>query len=672
MPPSIPEEIPVSPNLDEVNRRLQGQNPDDYSLDGDDFEKISATPQPPPIQVEDPEGKVAVGGQDEDPFVIALGESTIPEVRKLRFAQFKNRYRGNDVRYAVDVLIADHNLEHEVQQEEKDRKERQSARARRRRGKKAKSLFVDKKVSGPEGEWIHQIRIQSPSILYFLSLIVNEAWPQTPRVFCRPFKLLIHKHKEMRKKYEELEQKWNHGDDNSPGSISPLSSDGGALPVNRQAVSQPPSQKFIPIEDRPEAYHDMKCYVTFMEKDILPLYHQFERANYSTKEKDSMIRFDELWYLYRHGELVHDHTISDAERIDSTDGRQTIWRVYGIKTPEPRYRIKPEDTAKHWGYYKTDDEASCFRLYCYYIDFTGDEYCVVTQVFKIRPFTHEMPISDLNVYPVRFMEKQQTLGDIEEHGRAFLEFIEKKHLSYHGRSLTMGPKGEATTDAEGRKTNHAEFIDSSVIVDFVEAFQTCPSWKPEETSISKIEVDLEDTDEGFPIMHWIPKAGEFSYYEAPQYIQREDGVSAMEWNENLERDRFLKSIRNNEHDDKRTTAKCLTGEDFLLLPKRLYGYVLRDRKFVHLDIRKLQVVECNAEGIENLTIRKEHKKIIRATVLAHFDDKELRRKLPAGRVITQDLITGKGNGTFILLHGVPGVGKTAGKHNMTVTFYNTS
>ncbi len=46
-----------------------------------------------------------------------------------------------------------------------------------------------------------------------------------------------------------------------------------------------------------------------------------------------------------------------------------------------------------------------------------------------------------------------------------------------------------------------------------------------------------------------------------------------------------------------------------------------------------------------------------ATVAAHFEDKELRRKIggdvAGGPIMAQDLINGKGNGSFILLHRYP-------------------
>lgn len=58
-----------------------------------------------------------------------------------------------------------------------------------------------------------------------------------------------------------------------------------------------------------------------------------------------------------------------------------------------------------------------------------------------------------------------------------------------------------------------------------------------------------------------------------------------------------------------------------------------------------------------LQILDANKKLISALLQSHFRKKELESQ--GIEVPTQDLIRGKGRGIVILLHGVPGVGKTA-------------
>lgn len=64
---------------------------------------------------------------------------------------------------------------------------------------------------------------------------------------------------------------------------------------------------------------------------------------------------------------------------------------------------------------------------------------------------------------------------------------------------------------------------------------------------------------------------------------------------------------------------------------------------------------------ENLKILKDYKDIVRGLVASHFQRKSFERRyvdMSTGGP-SQDLIQNKGRGLVVLLHGVPGVGKTA-------------
>ena len=80
-----------------------------------------------------------------------------------------------------------------------------------------------------------------------------------------------------------------------------------------------------------------------------------------------------------------------------------------------------------------------------------------------------------------------------------------------------------------------------------------------------------------------------------------------------------------------------------------------------LDVRNLQPVMQQRDVFEALKIPREYKEMVRGLVSSHFEKKRIDGLL-AERFegsIDQDIIQGKGKGLVILLHGVPGVGKTA-------------
>lgn len=100
----------------------------------------------------------------------------------------------------------------------------------------------------------------------------------------------------------------------------------------------------------------------------------------------------------------------------------------------------------------------------------------------------------------------------------------------------------------------------------------------------------------------------------------------------------------------------------MLLPKRLFAYSLRDRCYVALDLDFLSVIPRQHPGVfERLKISRTTKDLIRSLVDGHFEKKRLEELMSISEksLITQDVIGGKGKGLTVLLHGVPGVGKTA-------------
>jgi SpoVK/Ycf46/Vps4 family AAA+-type ATPase len=82
---------------------------------------------------------------------------------------------------------------------------------------------------------------------------------------------------------------------------------------------------------------------------------------------------------------------------------------------------------------------------------------------------------------------------------------------------------------------------------------------------------------------------------------------------------------------------------------------------VVIDVNYLKPI-IQEEGVfQRLKIMKDYKDIVRGLVSPYFQKKELERLFTdkSMEVLVQDLIQGKGKGLVILLHGAPGVGKTA-------------
>lgn len=107
-------------------------------------------------------------------------------------------------------------------------------------------------------------------------------------------------------------------------------------------------------------------------------------------------------------------------------------------------------------------------------------------------------------------------------------------------------------------------------------------------------------------------------------------------------------------------AESLTGQLLALIPRFFFGFAVLERKFVRLDIRCVRNMDQgdSEKAFARLEISPSYKKLILALVKSHSEKIETEKRTHV-EIESQDLIRGKGKGIVILLHGVPGVGKTA-------------
>lgn len=89
------------------------------------------------------------------------------------------------------------------------------------------------------------------------------------------------------------------------------------------------------------------------------------------------------------------------------------------------------------------------------------------------------------------------------------------------------------------------------------------------------------------------------------------------------------------------------GEYQFLLPPYIKGYNLRHKKWFEISADGISDVKWNREAFQSLVIERKSKELIQALVTSQIEAEK-----------GADLISGKGNGLILLLHGGPGTGKT--------------
>ena len=102
----------------------------------------------------------------------------------------------------------------------------------------------------------------------------------------------------------------------------------------------------------------------------------------------------------------------------------------------------------------------------------------------------------------------------------------------------------------------------------------------------------------------------------------------------------------------------LSEDGYLVCPCWVYGYVLRSRKWMTLEVGLVQDIKEWGHGFDSLVLPSGHRETILALVETHSKKNETVIGLqPEHQQL--DLVRGKGKGLIILLHGEPGVGKSS-------------
>ncbi|KAF4450430.1 hypothetical protein F53441_6429 [Fusarium austroafricanum] len=620
----------------------------------------------------------------------------IPAVRKVNFENFKNRFQDIDEPdYAIDVLMSGIGTQAQIRREHGLRRREELARLRQsylyyrsngiiqapqRKADAYEKARRERDCQPTSDAEIQRIRIQSQPILGHLTALMNDTEKRsTPRTFMRPFKTLVHFQPKMKEILATLEDKWGDFEDISSESSDAVEvaaeevveagnteeaaagddDDAVSTASSMESVDSDVDEDFDNMMDSPEALRDMRCYVDFVDKEVLPLHTRFEG---STADR---VKFDDLWSLFRPGDLIY------MPASGETGGRyHELWRVYKVRSPEPETSYPTSG----WDFFADEqqiDENSKFKISAYYIDHDGNNFGAVRRKFEIESFVGERSIDSLEVFPIRYRHDYQSLlSSLQDQGRKFINYLDDRHQQYSAWTLTRNPPAdrrepdeEILDNEDYEKMRHPEFVESDVIVDLTEAYQKMGDWRPRFHQLTTNKASrCELKDDEMPIQHWFNGTRQTLAYSQNEIIQHSDGVEARQRKDNLAIDAFLRArVKGSRTYETNPKALELRDEDLVLLPKRMFAYALRERRFLPIDLNFLKPVRREPGVFENLRIQRDYKDVVRGLVMSHFQRKVLERKYAdaATEGPSQDLIQGKGRGLVVLLHGVPGVGKTA-------------
>ncbi|KAI0112503.1 hypothetical protein GGR51DRAFT_507326 [Nemania sp. FL0031] len=649
----------------------------------------------------------------DDDYTLGYEDNVIPEVRDVDFEHFKNRYTENDGKYCIEALVAGPDFEDQVRKELKRRDLLENDEMRP----------LDSYDESDE-EIIHRVRIQSPAILLLLHGVLEAEqrngsflWKGQNRItFFRPFTWFVHAQKMMKLKLEEMEKKFLN--DTCPSSVGSNQTIAElVVSLQQAAIAEQTTSANNGSVQSAEANHTiqgqntvgtlfkslakrfersliekallesyqtllaLRCYVEFVDKRIMP--QAFIYRNPETRGP-SLVRYEDLPYLFRAGELVYTPVAGNSQHIARI---RTVEKPLAIGDPQyPGIDVTSCIPRRR----KDQDSKAPFTVHFYRIDYNGESYVPIYGQVVLPFFSGLWEITSLAIYPLRYHpEREQLSLATQECGRRFHDSVVLKHMLYCGWSRTPpvpgpqvpGPSGpprpfvshphrppghpggdntriEHIDPAALRESirdlalHQVNYIESDVIVDVKEAIRALPHWgmatrpwhvRPWLPGLWRV---VEDSVE---IIQWADRHRKTRTSSVQDRTQASDGIADIESFGFCAVDKFSKPI----------SDPHFAMEDFQLLPRRLYAYALRERKFFSGNIESFFKIATGDDPFENLKIDDNHIRIVKSVVWSHFQRKDMESLSGLETQMDQDLVRGKGRGLVILLHGAPGVGKTA-------------
>ena len=560
-----------------------------------------------------------------------------------------------------------------------------------------------------------RVRISSEAIIDFLNEITTTNLP-TPCIMLHPFKILIEKEKEIRVHYQMLQNKdledqfkWEQeqkekaekeaakaskkqekaaeqektmeqekersdsSESGKDGVKTPPSDSPPEEPLPKAATDEERVKNATESKDEPKSKKERiskkaakeakrpKNYkllhferlTSFMDEFLKP---EIEVAKDIKAGSGRKIYFAHLWHLFPPGELIY---AQDPRGLQSAQ----IYQVVKTSGGRPRlqtFGARRDNILPAYSHSDADEmyrgKKSAFVIDCYHIDFDGKKFRPIQKAFAIHNYLGEMPVDALEVFPLRFVDDQvqaQIRKELLFRGRTFLGLTGSgaSHREYTGMMIDEDTKEE---------------IDSRIIVDFGHPTvyqrkeQSVPNPRNTLRTIKRVfGLGTFSRTDDREVMEKTPHDTDYSLYDDTIYDADRT-------------DRLFSEIPILKAAGQALDNSDIGEQETLLLPGYVYAYVLRLRDFRKLDVTLVRDVQLNTSGFDDLVLPKQHRKLIKALVDRHsrgpwaVDQEKTNDKPPALQSVDTesenqqvDIVRGKGKGLIILLHGVPGVGKTS-------------
>lgn len=306
----------------------------------------------------------------------------------------------------------------------------------------------------------------------------------------------------------------------------------------------------------------LKCLISFIDDELK------RKQEYLKSDCCQFVPFDDIAMLFSPGETV------------ISKDRKQVYLVTRVSCTRHRVKGRKENTTL--GFLKDEGEVELeddpVFVHCIYLDFDGKMMGPAHRTFTFFRYEDEREIVSFPIFPLQHAKEDGLRERFIKRGKMFFEVAGIKHMHYTG--LTLKTRDD---------------IDSQVVIDFEEAINRHPQWKPAITSVleqplekmaaSDILSDPNANAQDFVNAQKSMKkpcieeccAGELKHHD--EYIQDRRGEDYIVSQMNratptrlpvtIVPQDFRNIVENN----------SLTDEEYLIMSYRVFGFVLRSRKW---------------------------------------------------------------------------------------------
>lgn len=518
--------------------------------------------------------------RNSGPQQAARRETATPELNFLPWDHFiDGHHRGRDVtddeeklrkpHFAIDVLVGEPVT---WWQKEKSKKQTASSGPSKSQatpigGLQRRGTFEPGNMHGRPGfskPLPERIRINSRPLLSLIAEIgkVDENL-EYPLVIRKPYKMLIYCETELKRRRDDLQEKWAWPADGNKNEASGNESSGASssfgqvpstqdqnLPTGEAQNAVAKGNVNTNLRDSAEALHDLNCLINFMDEYLTPRVQRYQNLNHPK------IRFDELWYLFSPGDdVISGQDPSKALRVLTTCGGR-----YNLATSE----FLDSDTNA-----PKKNVANNFQVRAVYLDFDGKRFGAVDQEFQIEPFENEKDVTSLKIFPLRYLlDAQKLRRDLTTRGRSFVECTKPQVRHFKGRMLSSDWSGNPLEDTR-RSATHNEDVDAQIIIDADRALRSNHGWTPKFADMSARNTFKSDARETLQKLEHHCK--EFDWCGAS--IDEDAYFDTKRMEDLVEEHPILGSS------DNHTVTEGLHEEYLPIVSGFVFGFILRTRKW---------------------------------------------------------------------------------------------